>query len=297
VNILILSDGRMGHLNQSIAFAKHLNAHYEIIPVNFRYKICKLLSYAFDKCKIYTPKLFHIKSLPETPFDLIVSAGSSTYYATKTVSKKLGIKSVAMMLPQSYRYDFDLIFAQSHDTPPKQDNIIELPANFSYVEPKGLFTPQKKAIGLIIGGNNSLFVMDKERLKTQLDFIFQTFQCYEIAITTSPRTSKEIEELIACYPFSYSVIFSQNRINPIADFLARCEVVFITIDSTSMISEAISYGTSSVEILPLSDIKKNKFFTMAQNLEKEGYLHLFNGTLAHYNRKIDFKQYAQKVKP
>ena len=294
MNILILSDGRMGHLNQSIAFAKYLKAHYEIIPVSFTCKACKLLSYLFDRIHIYTLKLFDI-ALPATNFDLIVSAGSSTYYATKTLSKKLEIKSVTMMLPQSYRYDFDLIFAQSHDTPPKQDNIIELPANFSYVEPKGLFTPKTKSVGIIIGGDNALFTMSAKRLKHQLDVIFEQFKAYEIAVTTSPRTSKEIETLIESYPFAYSVIFSQNKINPIADFLHHCEVVFITMDSTSMISEAISYGTSSIEILPLSEAKENKFLTMTQNLEKEGYVHLFDGKTAHNNKKINFETYAQKA--
>jgi len=295
VNILIISDGRMGHLNQSIAFAKHLNAHYEIIPVTFRYKIYKVLSYVLDYFKIYTQALFHAHTLPRTSFDLVVSAGSSTYYANKTLSKKLGIKSVAMMLPQSYRYDFDLIFAQEHDTPPLQPNITVLPANFSFVEPKGLFTPHKKAVGVIIGGNNSLFIMSTQHLKQQLDFIFEIFHDYEIAVTTSPRTPKEIETLIESYPFAYSVIFSQNKINPISDFLHHCEIVFITMDSTSMISEAISYGASYVEILPLNNAKENKFSTMAHNLEKEGYLHIFDGKIAHKNKKIDFEMYAKKA--
>lgn len=294
MNILILSDGRMGHLNQSIAFAKYLKAHYEIIPVSFTCKAFKLLSYLFDRVYIYTLKLFDI-TIPEANFDLIVSAGSSTYYATKTLSKTLGIQSVTMMIPQSYRYDFDLIFAQSHDTPPKQDNIIELPANFSYVEPKGLFTPKTKSIGIIIGGDNALFTMSAKHLKHQLDVIFEQFKAYEIAVTTSPRTSKEIETLVESYPFAYSVIFSRNKINPIADFLHHCEVVFITMDSTSMISEAISYGTSSVEILPLNEAKENKFLTMTQNLEKEGYVHLFDGKTAHNNKKINFEMYAQKA--
>lgn len=295
MNILILSDGRVGHLNQSIAFAKHLKAHYEIIPVSFTCKAFKLLSYLFDRVKIYTFKLFDIAPLPEVTFDLIVSAGSSTYYATKTLSKQLGIKAITMMLPQSYRYDFDLIFAQNHDKPPKQANIITLPANFSYVEPKGLFIPKNKSIGIIIGGNNALFTMDAKRLKKQLDFIFEYFKNYEIAVTTSPRTPKEIETLVGNYPFAYSVIFSQNKINPIADFLHHCEVIFITMDSTSMISEAISYGTSCIEVLPLNEAKKNKFFFLTQNLEKKGYLHLFNGQVAHKNKKIDFKKYAQKA--
>lgn len=285
----------MGHLNQSIAFAKHLKAHYEIIPVNFTCKAFKLLSYLFDRVKIYTFKLFDIAPLPEIKFDLIVSAGSSTYYATKTLSKQLQIKAVTMMLPQNYRYDFDLIFAQNHDNPPKRANIIPLPANFSYVEPKGLFIPQNKSIGIIIGGNNALFTMNTKRLKKQLDFIFEHFQNYEIAVTTSPRTPKEIETLIGTYPFSYRVIFSQNRINPISDFLHHCEIVFITMDSTSMISEAISYGTSCIEVLPLNEAKENKFLIMTQTLEKEGYVHLFDGTIAHKNKKINFEKYAQKA--
>ena len=285
----------MGHVNQSIAFAKHLDAHYEIVQVNFRHKAYKLLSYLLDQCKIYTQNLFTLGSVLDKKFDLIVSAGSSTYYANKTLAKELGIKSVTMMLPQSYCYDFDMIFAQSHDNPPKQTNIITLPANFSYVEPKGLFSPRQKSIGVIIGGNNTHFKMSIDRIKNQLDFIFKEFPGYEIAVTTSPRTPKEIEELVTRYPFAYSVIFSQNKINPIADFLQHCEVIFITIDSTSMISEAISYGTSCVEILPLSENKNNKFFTLAHNLEQEGYVHLYDGSLGHKNKKIDFKHYAQKA--
>ena len=285
----------MGHLNQSIALAKHLSVRYEIITVHFTCKASKLLSYVLDRLKIYTPSLFKLDQPLTQHYDFIVSAGSSTYYANKTLARIHGIKSVTMMLPQSYRYDFDLIFAQNHDHPPKQNNIISLPANFSYVEPKGLFIPKGKSVGIIIGGNNALFTMEEARLKEQLDFIFNQFQGYEIAVTTSPRTPKTIESLVESYPFAYSVIFSQNKINPIADFLAHCDVVFITIDSTSMISEAISYGTACVEILPFSEAKSNKFFTMTQTLEKEGYVHLFDGTLGNKNLKIDFQHYAQKV--
>lgn len=296
VKLLILSDGRMGHLNQSIALAKHLNAAYEVVNVRFTCKAYKLLSYALDALGLYTTKLFSLESaIINQPYDLIVAAGSSTYYATKTLARTMGIRSVSMMLPQSYRYDFDVIFAQMHDNPPKQPNIIPLPANFSFVEPKGLFTPRTPSIGIIIGGNNSLFTMDEARLKSQLDFIFEHFKGYEVAVTTSPRTPKAIETLLQDYPFAYSVIFSHTKLNPIADFLHHCEVVFITMDSTSMISEAISYGASSVEILPLSDTQNNKFFTMVHHLENEGYVHLFDGNVAHNHKKIDFKTYAQKV--
>lgn len=293
--ILILSDGRMGHLNQSIALASHLGAQYQIIPVSFTCKACKFLSYVFDFFKIYTHVLFKQNASLPPHGDILVCAGSSTYYAAKVFARKLGIKSVCMMLPQNYRYDFDLIFAQEHDNPPKQPNIVPLPANFSFVRPKGLFSSSRKSIGIIIGGNNAQFKIDSQYLKNQLNFIVEYFKDYEIAVTTSPRTPQYIETLLESYPFSYRVIFSQNKINPIADFLHHCEMVFITMDSTSMISEASSYGNSFIEILPPPQLEKTKFYTFCLELEKNGYLHIFDGTLGFKNKKIDFQTYAQKV--
>ena len=288
MNILILSDGKAGHINQSVAYAKHCKANYEIVSVTFKSNRIKMLSYLLDYLYVHSTSLFKLGQPQGKVFDTIVSTGSDTYYANKTLSQIHGLKSITMMLPKGYKYNFDTIFAQQHDNPPKRKNIISLPANMSFTEPKGLFTPTKKAIGIIIGGDNAVFTMQEERLKQQIDFIVETFKDYEIALTTSPRTSPTIEKMLEQYHFTYSVIFSQNKINPIADFLEHCETVFITMDSTSMISEAISYGHACVEVLPLDEKKDNKFYKMAQSLEKEGFLHIFDGTIAQNNQKIDF---------
>lgn len=294
LKILILSDKRAGHENQSIAFAKHLNANYDILHVKFKTKAFKLLSYLLDFMGIYTKQLFTCKEFSST-YDFIVSAGSSTYYANKTLSKTHKRKSIVLMLPKNYRFDFDTIFAQSHDNPPKQNNIIEIPANFSFIEPKQIYKPQKKSIGIVIGGNNGVLKMNTKILKNQLDYIKKQFKEYEIAITSSPRTSRQIEELIKDFAFDYSLIFSQNRLNPIPDFLQNCEYIFITIDSTSMISEAISYGDSFVEILPIDKNIDNKFYKMTKTLETDGFLHIFDDKISNANQKIDFSSYAKKV--
>jgi hypothetical protein len=283
----------MGHLNQSLAFVKYLDISYDVVPVKFRYKWVKALSYLLDQTGIYTEKLFDLHI--DKKYDVVVGTGSATSYATKVLAKKMHARSVAMMLPRGYRYDFDIIFAQSHDNPPKQENIIEIPANFSYVEPKGLYQTEKKSIGIVIGGDNKLFRMSRETLRKALDFIKQFYEGYEIAVTTSPRTSKEIEDLIASYAFDYEVIFSKNPINPIPDFLEQCETVFITGDSTSMISEAVSYGKSNVVVLPLESKKENKFTRLIETLGKEGYLHIFDGSIENKNKKIDFKDYLKDM--
>jgi len=310
---LIVSDGKKGHLNQSIAFCFYIDKEYDILEVKFKNKFFKLLSYMLDKVGLYTILIFIQNEIlkrvqndsvcrPEpvsgsrVKYDLVVCAGSGTYYAAKTVAKKLGIKSISMMLPRGYKYDFDVIFAQTHDNPPRRSNIIEIPANFSHIKPLGLYKPNKRSIGIVIGGNNSVFKMDAKRLKEQLDFIVSHYKDHKIAITTSPRTSIEIEELCKGYKFDYEVIYSENPINPIPDFLENCETIFITSDSTSMISEAISYGKSNVVVLPLESTKTNKFQSFIASLEKDSYLHIFNGMIIHKNRKIDFASYAKKAK-
>ena len=236
-----------------------------------------MLSYLFDSVGFYTISFFNLEERFKNLFGmtnsspselisksidkyyLVVCSGSSTYYAAKVIAKKLNVKSVAMMLPKGYRYNFDVIFAQTHDNPPRQSNIIEIPANFAYTIPQGIYKPKKKSIAIVIGGNNSFLNLDKQKLKKQLDFIVAEFKDHEIAITTSPRTPKYIEELAESYHFDYEVIYSLNPINPIPDFLAQCEIIFITSDSTSMISESISFGKANIVILPLVSKKENKF--------------------------------------
>jgi len=293
--ILILNDGRIGHFNQSVALAKYLDMPYDVVEVLPKYSWSKSLTYVLDKFGVKTKFLFHDITLDHDTYVMVVGTGSRTYYMVKVLAEQLEAKSVVMMLPQGYRYDFDTIFAQSHDTPPKQDNIIEIPANFAYVEPQGIYNSEKKSIGIVIGGDNKVFVMSKERLKEQLDLIKHFYEGYEIAVTTSPRTSVEVEQLVQSYHFEYEVIFSQKRINPIPDFLEQCETVFITGDSTSMISEAVSYGRSNVVVLPLESQKNNKFEHFIESLEKEGYLHIFDGTIKNRNKKIDFREYLKRL--
>ncbi len=294
--ILILSDDRMGHLNQSLAFVKYTDMPFDIVSVKFKGRCCKLLSYIFDNLGIYTESLFDMEI--DKTYDIVIGTGSTTSYLTKVLAKKMDAKSVSMMLPRGFRYNFDVIFAQSHDNPPKRENIIEIPANFSYIEPKGLYKAGKKSIGIVIGGDNKLCTMTKEKLQAQLDAIIKLYVGYEIAITTSPRTSEEIELLVSSYGFAYEVIYSKNALNPISDFLEQCETVFLTGDSTSMISETVSYGTSNVVILPLEckEKNKNKFTKFIDTLEQKGYLHVFDGSIKNKNKKLDFKSHIKQVK-
>ena len=287
---VILSDGKPGHVNQSRAFAELSGLDYTIVEVQFRNRVCKGLSYLFDKIGFYTSTLFSVSGNIEN-CSTVVSAGSDTYYANRVLASSLGARSISVMLPSGYRYNgFDLIIGQEHDQPPVKDNIQTLPINLCNVKPQNVFKPrpEERYIGLVIGGPNKVFELNIDNLQQQVEKIFDSFPDHKILVATSRRTPADVDALLTTFSFSESWIYSDDPANPIPDFLAHCDYVFITGDSTSMISEAVSFGRSAVEILPLvSTGQTNKFNELTSGLERRGCLHQFYGEVADCRTKIN----------
>ncbi len=287
--ILIISDGKPGHLNQSIAFCKIKDINYDILEVKFKSKIHKSLSYLFDKIGFFSEYLFYkYKNINFNSYDAIISTGSGTYYFNKLIGKKYNKKSIALMLPKSYKYsDFYYIIAQEHDYPPILNNIVKLPLNLSFTTSKGHIKKDetKKSLAIILGGDNAVFSMNKVAVKEKLDEIFQKYPTYLKYITTSRRTSFEIETLINEYNFDYKLIYSKEpNINPIGDFIHICDEFFITIDSTSMLSEVRANSDAKINIIELESKKQNTKFHKLANIVKK------------IDGKLDFKRILEKIK-
>ena len=287
--ILIISDGKPGHLNQSIAFCKIKNIDYDIKEVKFKSKFHKSLSYIFDKIGFFTETLFQndLEVINLELYDGIISTGSGTYYFNKLLAKKYDKKSIALMLPKSYKYsDFYYIIAQEHDYPPMLNNLITVPLNLSSTASKGYIQKDetKKSLAIILGGDNAVFSMNKIAIKEKLDEIFIKYPNYLKFITTSRRTSSDIEELINEYNFDYKLIYSKEpNINPIGDFIEICDEFFITIDSTSMLSEVRANSNAKINIIELESKKKNSKYHKLANI------------VANLDKKVDFKEILEKV--
>ena len=294
---LILSDGKPGHVNQAIAFAGLLGYGYDLCPVSFRNRGRKALSYLLDRLGIYSDSLFDAEKRAGE-YAAVVSAGSGTYYANKALAKQLGCQSVAIMLPRGYRFDFDLIVAQQHDNPPAQANIVDVPINLTYVEPQGIIKPQAgdKYIALVIGGDSPHSKMNVELLRQQIVHILELFPEHKVWMTTSRRTPEVVEKMLHEFSYQRAVYYSQEPINPIPDYLQHSDYVFLTADSSSMISEAVSFGTSCVEVLPLSGelSEHSKFSQLLKTLSAMNCLHVFDGSCDTCQNKISladiFKQ-------
>lgn len=287
--ILIISDGKPGHLNQSIAFCKIKNISYDILEVKFKSKFYKILSYILDRFNFFTDSLFeeHKRYYPEF-YDAIVSTGSGTYYFNKLIAQKYNKKSIALMLPKSYKYsNFYYIVAQEHDHPVLLDNLIAIPLNLSYPSLKGYLKKDddKKSLAIIIGGDNGVFSMNYYLIKDKLDEIFAKYPDYLKYITTSRRTSFDIESLINEYQFDYKLIYSREpNINPIGDFIAICDEFFITIDSTSMLSEVRANSDAKINIIELESKKENTKY------------HKLAAIINDMDEKLNFVKLLRKIK-
>ena len=342
---LILSDGRKGHENQSIAFCELKGLDFCICKIAYANKLLKLCSYALDflgfyfkifKCdlggngtaadlkngsNLNSPVAPDSANLDATPngtnsdavsdsanldaaadrnlsfadFDLFVGAGSTTYYALKFYARRYAKPSIALMYPKGYRKDFSVIIAGAHDRPKPRANLKISPVSLSFSRPQGLYRPQHKAVGFIIGGPNSCFEMGDEILK-QIKGVRAQFSDCEFALTTSPRTPRATESALEKLSWDYSVIYSREPINPIGDFLAQCEWVFISEDSVSMISEAASNGSANVAILSLKHKDAhNKFDDFISALVSTGHARRCDEALKK-TAKYDLKAFVREIK-
>jgi len=316
--ILVLTDGKAGHENQSKAFARALGCDFDLVEVRFKSKFHKAASYVLDRLGVSTLSL--LKSVnPQTikqsnnscSYSAVIGTGSGTFYAAKALARKLGVKCAVVLYPRGYRLStFDCVLAPSFDRPAKAPNVIEIPANLVAADAafyeKGVAAFREhylKATGrevdaasspvaVIIGGPNTCSTMSVDWMKQQLDAVFspnpqsnnQTIKQSNnsptpLWVTTSRRTPPDVEALVDSYPWDYKLLYSKDHFNPIPAFVQLAKRLCVTAESTGMLSEACTFGTA--EVVALDNLKPgpHKFRRFVEDLTREGYV---NGT-----RKID----------
>ena len=305
-NALIISDGKPGHINQSIALANIMNWEYSIIDVKFNNKFYQLMSYLLDFFYIYTDKIINYKKI-EKKFNIIISAGSTTYYCNKFLANKMNAKSIAILLPRAYRLNFNYIICPNYDNPPAKKNITKINTNISYSNPKLQKNEIEKflknqsihhqSIGIIIGGNSDKSHMCIKDIQDSIEKIFKITPNFHHYVTTSRRTPKEIDNLLDKYKFDYKLIYRENdKYNPVPAFIQLCEHLFITSDSSSMISEAVSTGNSSVTIIPLKQKGIfNKFNKFIEYLIKNNSVSILKTELEVSNKKIKIESKIKEI--
>ena len=298
---IVLTDGKAGHENQSKAFARALGLDFAIVPVKFKSPFRKALSYLLDFIGVRTLSLLEFQPAGETPpkAGIAIGTGSGTFYAAKALAAK-GAKCGVVLYPRGYRLSgFDCILAPSFDSPAKRRNVVEIPANIvandAAFYDKGVAAFRERYAGsvdnlacVIVGGPNKCSTMTVEWMKERLDAIFAENPGSELCVTTSRRTPPDVEALVDSYPWAYKLIYSKDHFNPIPAFVSLAKRLYVTAESTGMLSEACTCGKAKVFALDNLKPGGHKFRRFVELLRKGGYV---DG-----NRKIDLSAQIEKAK-
>jgi lauroyl/myristoyl acyltransferase/mitochondrial fission protein ELM1 len=280
-NILILSDGKTGHLRQAQGAAKivsnylkgkDIKVNTETIEVKFKNRFSRIaltLSSCFSGKYYCQGCLWCLKkflqediynSLVKIKPDIIISCGSSLAPVNFVVARENLAKSIVIMRPSILSTKrFDLVIISRHDRPLKRKNLALTAGALNLVDDDylnsmgALLKPRVQLskrfiLGLLLGGDAKDFKLSVDAAKKAVIQIKETLEKLDgqVLITTSRRTPAEVERLVKeeflNYPRCKLLVIANEKNIPeaVGGILALSEVVVVSPESVSMISEAIN---------------------------------------------------------
>jgi Kdo2-lipid IVA lauroyltransferase/acyltransferase len=313
-DVILLNDKRTGHLRQSEMVAEIIkqiwkergyNPDYirtKVIDVEFKKDVFKkILSLSSNlshnrcqgcmNCLRFKLKHDSYDKLMKSYSDIVVSCGSSTAGVNLLLSRENNAKSIVIMKPAlvGLRH-FNLAIVPRHDKPAQKNNIVITEAALNLMNEKRLsfFTGklkekigpvEKKAVGVLIGGDTRNFNMGIEKIKDVIEGALKICGDFdmEIFISTSRRTPKAIEDYLKERLFSENrcrLLIIANEHNPpgsVEAVLGLSDIVLISEESVSMISEAAS-SMGYRMVFRQGDYSDKKHNVFINNMEKSGYI-------------------------
>ena len=74
----------------------------------------------------------------------------------------------------------------------------------------------------------------------------------------------DVEAVIDTFPFDYKLVYSRNHFNPIPAFVSLASKLYVTAESTGMLSEACTHGGAEVRVLDNLKPGRHKFRRFAE---------------------------------
>ena len=321
-NVMILDDGRVGHLRQSEAVAcivkdigdarggetamKSIRIRYRQWPAKYFVLLTalghrvipnrcalKILQWCLDRESFL--QLCAMKA------DVVVSAGSFCAPVNSIISREHRAKRISLLrpsiLPWSY---FHVVILPEHDLTQKnarspkliltkgapnlvtdaylKESAQKLLQRYSHLKLINKFT-----IGVMVGGDTKDYVLDEALAKILVNQVKEAAEQLnaDILITTSRRTSEKVENLFMRefkkHPRCRLLVLANRNNIPeaVGGILGLSDVLIISGDSISMVSEAASSGKRTV-VFPVKrragsrgGHKHNRF---VDRLNREGYI-------------------------
>lgn len=300
-SVVVLSDGRAGHLRQAQAVSKVISGfEFQVsskdMEIKFKNKFTRLLAGVFIPQEFNAWRFFLTKesylALRNVYADFVVSCGSKLAGLNLALARENLAKSICIMKPAVLSYNkFDLVVIPKHDNPPLKKNVCVTIGALNLIDEEYLKEESSrlklrmpnvdfgKSIGLFIGGDSKKYKLTEsaiEKVSFDLKKASQDLGL-DILITTSRRTSKGVENLVKkeCGDFARCkllVVASRNNIpEAVGGILGLSDFVVVSGESISMVSEAASSGKYVIVFKSKNSKKHNQFLNY---LAERKYIYL-----------------------
>ena len=295
MNILIIKDDKPGHYNQTeglLLILKNIysNSNIEYIDVQIKSKISrKLLRFLLNKFTSFFTNTSNLKylsvffkkyNLPLVKPDIIISTGGNTANLNAWLSKAYTSKNILNGALRGLKEELFFCITTVIDLGYKNQLILDVAPsviNADSLKKKSedflkINNIDEKVIhySLLIGGDGSGYKYDEEFYNKLIYFVKKTSKEKNIKwlITTSRRTPINIENKLEKELLDYCtyfVLFNKKEEKVLLPFFGLSKFIFVTEESASMISEAI---TSLKPVFTISNSSKNVNINYNKILEK-----------------------------
>jgi mitochondrial fission protein ELM1 len=291
--VWVLHDGKIGMANQVVGLAEALGWPFQEKRLAIR-----------APWRHLTPQLWFFPEHALDPAgdllgppwpDIVIGCGRNSVAPAQMVKRRSGGKAfwVQIQDPRFAHDEIDLIVAPQHD-PARGPNIVTTLGAVHRVTPEKLaaagkiFAPlfadlPRPLAAVLIGGNNGVYTLNEERFSTLCDQLAALARRgIGLAITPSRRTAPDaaqtLREHLKGLP---AFVWDGNGDNPYFGMLAVADVILVTVDSVSMVSEAASTG-KPVHVIDL-DGGSPKFKRFHQAMREAGMTRPFTGAIEQWD--------------
>ncbi|MBI3601591.1 MAG: mitochondrial fission ELM1 family protein [Candidatus Omnitrophica bacterium] len=320
-DVLILDDGKTGHLRQSQAVAEVLKT-----ALNRAGKQVRLKTVTIEFIHPLNQKIFVVyclaaqiltflrqeeilrfflkpdcyKALMATRANYIISCGSQTAGINFIMAPLGGVKSIHILKPGLLDWSwFSLIVLPEHDKAHSKSHprLVFTKVALNLISPDYLKQQQEKLLlryshlktsvrskmGVLLGGNAKGVLYNVNQLRLLIRQLKEAAQHFnmDLLVTTSRRTPPQVDEMIIkelrrferC-PFL--VIANESNVpEALGGILALSDLLIVSGESISMVSEAIASGKKTIVFAPngtYAPRPSNKYDRFVLELNQQGYL-------------------------
>lgn len=272
--VWLLTDNKPGHRSQLEGLARRLEHHAGAC--------CHWITATAVHTPLWRAVLGRARQPAYPTPGLIIAAGSGTHRLLLGVRRLA--PTVVLMKPGFPISLVDAVITPRHDRPRPRRNLLQTTGTLNAMEPQPSLTRCKRVL-VLIGGPSRHFEWNEDQVATQLQHLIESHPQWQWTISDSRRTpstaTARLKQL--CNTTVTLVTHDQTEPGWLARELTRTRFVWVTPDSSTMVSEAVTAGVPTA-LFTLPPRPGSRVASGIDDMQDEGLAMSWQAGLATMNQ-------------